>query len=606
MLFPDDAVDTVQPRDIAAWLKRSGGKDDVVTDKDTLQATLDSVCVVCIEGHGRFRVISSRFHHILCKGTVPHMVRGNKHFLFWKKSPVCSELMYRFSSNTKYAGMSLLVDCNVWLSTSYKDWRVRMSYDNAVYIPDELLDMCSVPGMYLDVEVGADCGMEAKRAVKWTAITRNMGFLREDEIKGDKNLPSGYSFVHFDEAVNVLTTGFITRATANTKFYKRVYDFLDSDCKWLGCPVALQLAKVHLDQMMCLAANEPDWLFSAVQDRTLLFHDVELGTINITHGTNGMSGKMLSPPVSMEPWRFHNKVSPPMFLTKMLSGDGREEQEEPNLNVFKTPSNCNLGRLVEDSMPWYLRVLLQENAGRMVLAGGKVVGQILKHTGKGQDFDVFCCVLKREELRATVTNAISRLRAISKIGSIHVTSNAITVVTMDNIKIQFIVRNMFADVNDIVHSFDLPACQAAFYYMPITSGKEVRCFSKALRVTPAFIDCAKRHAFWLDLTVQHECMLARAMKYFFKGFEVYVPGTTWFRVYDTVPEIVSIDAKTQILDLIQRTNWLQRHIKPEFVEMVKVLKSWEKLLDDLRDQPHHISMLLCQSIVHSSWRWTAS
>lgn len=496
---------------ITEWLRRLGGKDcvDVIPGNNKLlQIRLDAACVVCVEGHARFRVIRSRFSRILSTGDVPHMVLADVHYLFWSESDMSKFLMYTFKTDGKYAGMSFLTKCNLWASPQSKNWRVSMGEATAKArcVPPELLAMCSEPRVRLQTEL---CDGEAcKRAVEWTAVTCCMSFFKD--AKGAR-LPKGFTIRHFDEAVAVLTTGHVVRPTGDGEYYRKVLGFLEEVAGYQGTPEIVARAKIHLQQMACLADHDPLWLFCIVEDRNMLFGSKHPPTINVTHGVMRSVGGLQPPSAGLDKWRFYNVGSVP---TKYLLS--------PDENVFHTPTHNNLGVLVENGMPWYVRTVMQLFAGRLILAGGKVVGQILKDTCRGNDFDLFLC---DNTSHGIIEQAIAELSRMVTIKSTHVSVNAITLVTADDARVQFITRNTYTNVGDLLHSFDIPACQAAFYYTSVLShGKSYRCLGKAVKVTPSFMESARRHSFWLDLTFMEEGALPRAIKYFFKGFEMYVPG----------------------------------------------------------------------------------
>lgn len=573
---------------LSLWLKRLGGADEVLLGPP-LEISLDVACVVCIEGHARFRTVSSRFDH----DDVPHMLSGDVHYLFWTESALSKMLLYT-NGTSSFVGLSLLTKCTISVSPLKSDWIQRPDHEMPPKeIPPELLAMCGQPSVLLDIEV-CESPSGIKNVVSRTAVTCCMAFLDDSRIT---HLPEGYTSRHFEEAVTVLTTGCVYRSTGDGEYYRKVREFLEDVAEYTGTPEVLATVKIHLEQMACLADNDPEWLFGIVEDKKMMFAYSEHPTIDITYGVARGSVGLRTPHRNMDKWRFLKTV-PAVVPT------------DPQ--VFVSPHHSNLARVVEDCLPRYLKTVMQQFAGNIVLAGGKVVGQILQNTCRGNDFDLFCCdesdsTPSEGIMDAAMTMLIKETCVLSTL----VTSNAVTMVTNDNYKIQFITRNTYRSVGDMLHSFDIAACQAAFMYTPIEN-KSAECFGKSLKVTPAFMECAVRNSFWIDLAFDEESVLPRSIKYFFKGLEMYVPG---YAVLPVEPEYsctsMSLEeAKEEIQGLIKHTqaprNSASKTPTDTASRAVDTLGRWTSVIHRVLDHhPDKMHELVCRAVLHHSWRWSS-
>lgn len=156
--------------------------------------------------------------------------------------------------------------------------------------------------------------------------------------------------------------------------------------------------------------------------------------------------------------------------------------------------------------------LMQRYPGKVVLAGGAVVGMLGRFAEPGKDFDLFVTGLTAGEAERVVHDA----QCSAGVRQVHQSSNAVTLLTAEGAIVQIIFR-LYDLPGQVLASFDLaPAKVLAVWHQ-----ESERLVFLAL---PSWIEAMRHMAYPLDVGQWTRATVARVIKYHVKGFEVFVPG----------------------------------------------------------------------------------
>ena len=161
-------------------------------------------------------------------------------------------------------------------------------------------------------------------------------------------------------------------------------------------------------------------------------------------------------------------------------------------------------------LPWIIDTILHAGRGRIMLAGGSVLGEVAIDCSQGADYDFFLFGIDAERA-STILEDITGLTSVSEI---HRSEHAITF-KKDEFIFQVITR-LFRNPAEILHGFDISACKIGFYI------DEDDC--KHLLATPSWVESMRYRVVWMDDRVWSRSSAVRLCKYYCKGFDVLIPG----------------------------------------------------------------------------------
>ena len=169
-------------------------------------------------------------------------------------------------------------------------------------------------------------------------------------------------------------------------------------------------------------------------------------------------------------------------------------------------------RYVVTRLPRDIRTLLSENPRKLYVGGGFIRATIAGETPS--DIDIFGA--DADFLLAMATTLQSR-----RLGSkLHISKNAITLITPDRMMVQFITRWVFDNPLSLVASFDFTICQAAICRAGYATNSEwSSCIGRDF-----YVDLAGRRLVYTSPVRIEEAggSLLRVIKYVKRGYSIQV------------------------------------------------------------------------------------
>jgi hypothetical protein len=169
-------------------------------------------------------------------------------------------------------------------------------------------------------------------------------------------------------------------------------------------------------------------------------------------------------------------------------------------------------RYVVQRLPRDVRDLLTEHAGRLFLGGGFIRATIAGETPS--DIDLFGS-------DAEVLESVAKILADRRQGSkLHKTKNAITILSLDRLPVQFITRWTFQHASELVASFDFTVCQAAIW----RTGRQSNSGWASAVGDGFYVDLAGRRLVYTAPVRIEEAggSLLRVIKYVKRGYSIQV------------------------------------------------------------------------------------
>jgi len=177
-------------------------------------------------------------------------------------------------------------------------------------------------------------------------------------------------------------------------------------------------------------------------------------------------------------------------------------------------TNNDLGFVVR-RLPKDVRDLLSKFQGTLFLGGGFIRAVVAGE--EPNDIDLFGT--SPDHIKK-IADELQESRGGEKNCRLHRTKNAITVISIGRITVQFITRWTFSTPEDVFKSFDFTVCQAAIYRDG--AGKQSPWRSK---VSPAFyIDLAAKRLVYTSPKREEEAggSMLRVLKYVRRGYVIQV------------------------------------------------------------------------------------
>ncbi len=197
-----------------------------------------------------------------------------------------------------------------------------------------------------------------------------------------------------------------------------------------------------------------------------------------------------------------------------------------------------------------LDTLLRRFPGKLVLAGGSVVGSVGRGIVQGNDWDLFLVGVDGPEEADAIVAEVERTISPEKIVS---TSRAMTFVVGEDEESETVqvVRRLYANAAQVVHGFDIAACRVAAWW------DEARG-SLVVRAMPSWVVAMRRMAFSVELDRWSTTTAVRVIKYITKGFDAYVPGLRRAAIKPLSRYATTVD------DSFARLLWMESDAKLRF------------------------------------------
>lgn len=163
-------------------------------------------------------------------------------------------------------------------------------------------------------------------------------------------------------------------------------------------------------------------------------------------------------------------------------------------------------------LPKDVRELLSKYPGRLFLGGGYIRALIAGETPN--DIDLFG---ENKQFLIDVARSLERTRG-PETTRLHLTKNAVTVISQGRLTVQFITRWTFDDPKQCVASFDFTVCQAAIW----RAGPSTSDPWQSARSSRFYEDLAARRLVYTRPNRDEEAggSLMRVMKYIRRGYVI--------------------------------------------------------------------------------------
>ena len=175
------------------------------------------------------------------------------------------------------------------------------------------------------------------------------------------------------------------------------------------------------------------------------------------------------------------------------------------------------GRAVQDALPHALLAVLKRHRAHLVLAGGAVLGMVMRGVEPGADMDMFvhgCSAEMADEILRDVAHA-SR-------GVICSSRNAVTFAFEHDAVVQVVLR-LHEDAHQVLRSFDIAPCMVLARVSEMEEEGEGATVV-VVEATVAWVESARARAFWIDFTRWSSTSVQRVLKYVAKGFDAFAVG----------------------------------------------------------------------------------
>lgn len=169
-------------------------------------------------------------------------------------------------------------------------------------------------------------------------------------------------------------------------------------------------------------------------------------------------------------------------------------------------------RYVVQRLPRDVRNLLTQHPRRLYVGGGFIRATIAGETPS--DIDMF------GDDAAWLLSVAHSLVALRPGAKMHVTKNAITVLTPDRLSVQFITRWTFPDPQALIRSFDFTVCQAAIW----RGGNQSNSPWRSSIDDRFYEDLAARRLTYTSPVREEEAggSMLRVLKYVKRGYSIQV------------------------------------------------------------------------------------
>ena len=163
-----------------------------------------------------------------------------------------------------------------------------------------------------------------------------------------------------------------------------------------------------------------------------------------------------------------------------------------------------------------VRHLLQKHAGKLVLAGGAVLGILT--AGEFGDYDLFLTVPTPGDAQAVLDDVAESLKSLGGFETRWTSKNATTFADdKASTTIVQVVHKIYASPADVVGSFDVSPCMACAWSCPVSREEKVAARRE-------FLLAIERGAFQVRVDRWNAASIHRIMKYASRGFRPYVVG----------------------------------------------------------------------------------
>ena len=230
---------------------------------------------------------------------------------------------------------------------------------------------------------------------------------------------------------------------------------------------------------------------------------------------------------------------------------------------------------VWSNLPEVVWNMMNKYKKHLVLAGGAVLGLVSPHVELGADYDFFVVGLTPDQASIMLNDIIGSCDDNSAIIR---TERALTIVFKNNeIAVQIIMRTHEC-VGQVLSGFDLPPCKIAAW---------IDDQSFYIKCAPTWIPCMKHMAFPVDTATWGRASPLRILKYYKKGFDVFVP-CNYLDARNDLNNQLSLQAINMMSDFRMRfRRWIRPEIKVKPHGLMALFQAEQEVLrihDRKKDQ----------------------
>lgn len=250
-------------------------------------------------------------------------------------------------------------------------------------------------------------------------------------------------------------------------------------------------------------------------------------------------------------WLFHRRLGRAggnPIAQRVPAAEEKEEEEEsprgscgldPGLLVMVSDPVQRTRGMMKERCPG-LEDVLRMHAGKLLLAGGAVLGAVALACHPGQDLDLFVCTTDESEANAIMKSVVQhlcdteeRIQEEEEFEGYHPkiiqTPNTITLTICcsgaalhgrrPTTTVQIVLR-LYPDPASVIRSFDIAPSQVGVWFeSPHDLEPKIRATHGWVESVRAMAFAVDPHRFW------HAFAVHRILKYQAKGFDVAIPGT---------------------------------------------------------------------------------
>ncbi len=251
-------------------------------------------------------------------------------------------------------------------------------------------------------------------------------------------------------------------------------------------------------------------------------------------------------------------------------------------SVYVANASCVLvddpSTALQAVLPSTVAGLLKEFHQNMVLAGGAVLGAVVKNCAEGADYDLFLYGLDTAAADDLSNSLVTRYEETH---DIHESKRALTFVPKTGSGIisegregavfQVILR-LHRDRAQVLEGFDIAPSKALARF-------DEGAGNFVIEALPAWIESVRKRAFWVDSSVSGSSLVPRTFKYISKGFDAFVAGTRrdCFKPLGELSKTYQwralFEAEARVLSRRKATMWSAKNDSPlTFAESKKIAK----------------------------------
>ena len=247
-------------------------------------------------------------------------------------------------------------------------------------------------------------------------------------------------------------------------------------------------------------------------------------------------------------------------------------------------------------LPPIISKILGLACGRLMLAGGSLLGKVAIMCSRGADYDFFFFGIDAQH----ATRILENIMDLPDVSELHRSEHAITFGANDSI-FQVITR-LFRNPAEILHGFDISACKIGLFKDEIDRAH--------LLATPSWVESMRHRAIWVDERTWSRSSAVRLCKYYCKGFDVLIPGL----LRDALDKGIDLRRDLDTFDGITLLFALEHQLDKQYDNKrdirARIALTWLEKMVLTRMKRHrdcdYTTFMKTTKFLHSLWNWFSS